>query len=430
MDVTEIISRIQTNMIREFVLSTDFESISKGNINKQKRRVTVILIASLVLLIAQTGIGFLAGKESNLHWYAVNCYYGYGYLGKIWNGIYMIAVSATAAHAIVFFVSEGKGNLIVLTDLKNMFQNFRRSIEQETPLIYYLRIMANTRMLSLVTIIIPMLLFRGIGAALTAYRFQSWAFLAAATFSMMHFTVAQVTNVIFHCYTHLTIVISATYLSCRVKGVEVGLTGCSNNLNKSKLSGQLTVLQSRCSELKDILDEVARHNQCIKYWIRNDLFTTGCLISFTILQSLNNTIGWYFKVCTFFSVATWLVFLLAPLTKAAYLQMSIRSLTNVLYSCQVLLQNEHSEQSDGKRSTSAPIAGDKRINLLNLIRTKRQIIRMIHRISSPSVKIGFTDGNGESFSPLSIGQLSSSVAFNSLMFLNSRSAIIRNLLDI
>ena len=434
MDAMKIIEIIEANMIREFVLSTDFDFISKGSVNKRRRWVTVMLIASLVLLVTQTAVAFFAGKESNVHWYVVNCFYGYGYLGKIWNGMYMIGVSATTAHAIVFFVSEGKGKFMVITDFKNMFQRLGRLKEGEITLIYYLRIMAHVRVLSLMTISIPMILFRGVGAAITAYEFQSWIFLVASTFSIIPFTVAQLFNGKLHCYTHLTIAHSATYFNCRLKRVEVGLksvvSGYPNNSKKSTVSGQLNSIESKCLELKDILDEVARHNQCVKYWIWNDLLTSGCLISFCILQSISNTIAWYLKVSAFITVASWMAVLLPPLTKAANLHMSIRSLTKVLYSCQVVLQKERSKQSGGKRSTSALIAGDKGVNLLELIRTKRQIIRMIHRISPRFVKIGFTVGNGKSFSPLSILQLSSSVAFNSLMFLNSRSSVIRDLLDI
>lgn len=52
--------------------------------------------------------------------------------------------------------------------------------------------------------------------------------------------------------------------------------------------------------------------------------------------------------------------------------------------------------------------------------TKKQLLRMIHRLSSPLLKVGMTAGDLESFDSSDVASLISSVVTTSLMFMNSK----------
>ena len=436
-DVSAVVEKAEQNLIRDYIISTDFSSITSGNVNHHKRRLIVVRIALVAFLMTISVSGFIADKESKVHVYVPNSLYGYGYLGRIWNGNYFIAGIGIVGHAFVFFVAEGRGRITVLTELKRMFQRLENPSTQETKdFLYYLKIIVYVRELSFIAFIIPMTAFRVVGAALTAYELQSVSFVVLASISMIPIAIAQQYFAYIHIYTHLIMAQSAAYLTLRLNRVDNQLQSivCSSVSQMHPRTFHKTVfvamhkINRQVIDLQQILNEVGRHNENIKHWLRNDLLTVGVVLSLCLIQCMDSPNVWYMNVFTFSSVPAWVAIMLLPFFHAAKLQVRIRSTSKVLYSCQTLIQTE--AQSMTRRAKSALFTKPMKGNPVDLLKTKHQILRVIHRVSSLFLRIGYTEGDADSFSPSTIIRLLSTVAFNSLMFLNARYSTLKYLLNI
>ena len=437
LDVSAVVGKVEENLIRDYIISADFSSITSGNINHRRRRMIVFRIALVVLLVIISAVAFLGEKESKLHIYAINSLYGYGYLGKIWNGIYFIGDVGIVGHAVVFFVTEGRGRLTVVTELKRMFQRLENPSKQETKdFLYYLKIIVYVRELSFIAIIVPMTAFRLVGGVITAYEFQSVSFLVVSCISIIPFAVAQEYLSYIHVYTHLIMAQSATYLILRLNRIDKHLqsvvASSVSQMHHKVFSTTVVVAMHKMNrqviELQKVLNEVGRHNENVKQWLGNDLLTVGGVLTFCFIQCLDSPIPWYWNVCTFSAVPAWIAIMFIPFLNAAKLHLKIRSMSKVLYSCQTLLQRE--AQSKTQRPRSALSTKPMNANPVDVLKTKYKILRVIHRVSSPFLRIGFTERDGDSFSPSSIIRLLSTVAFNSLMFLNARNSTLKYLLHI
>ena len=396
----------------------------------------MLRIALVAFLMTISAVGFIAEKESKLHVYVPNSLYAYGYLGKIWNGNYFIAGIGIVGHTLVFLVAEGRGRIPVLTELKRMFHRLENPSTQETnDFLYFLKIFVYVRELSFIAIIIPMTAFRVVGAALTAYELQSVAFLVFSSISMIPFAVAQQYFAYIHVYTHLIMTQPAAYLILRLNRVDKQLQSVVSSsisqmhprtFHKTVFVAMYKV-NRQVIDLQNILNEVGRHNENIKHWLGNDLLTVGVVLSFCLVQCLDSPIPWYLNVCTFSAVPAWIAIMFLPFFYAAKLHLKIRSMSKVLYSCQTLIQREGQSTTRRPRSELSTIPMN--ANPVDVLKTKYQILRVIHRVSSPFLRIGFTERDGDSFSPSSIVRLLSTVAFNSLMFLNARYSTLKFLLN-
>ena len=432
-DVSTVVEKAEQNLVRDYIISADFSSITTGTVNSDRRRMIIVRIALVAFLTTISAVGFVADKESKLHVYAINSLYGYGYLGKIWNGIYFIGGIGIVGHAIVFFSAEKRDRLSVVTELKRMFQRLENPSTQETKdFLYYLKIIVYIRELSFTAIIIPMTAFRLVGAAVTAYELQSISFLVISFISMIPAAVAQQYISYVHFYTHLIMAQSATYLTLRLNRVDKQLQSVVSSSRSQMHSRTFLVTMEKANkqviDLQNILNEVGKHNHIIRHWLGNDLFTVGGVLTFCFIQCLDSPIPWYFKVSTFSSVPAWTAIMCLSFFNAAKLHLRIRSISKVLYSCQTQIQRE--AQSMTRRERSAFSTNPLNARPVDVLKTKRQILRVIHRVSSPFLRIGYTEGDADSFSPSTIIRLLSTVVFNSLMFLNARNSTFKYLLHI
>ena len=435
-EVSVVVEKAEQNLIRDYIISADFSSITSRNVNHHRRRIIVFRIALAAFLTTVSALGFIAGRESKLHVYVLNSLYGYGYLGKILNGNYFFAGIGIVCHAIVFFVAEGRGHLTVVTELKKMFHRLESpSSEEANDFLYYLKIMIYVRELSFIAIIIPTTAFRLVGGAITAYEFQSVSFFVVSSVSMIPFAVAQQYFGYIHFYTHLIMAQSAIYLTLRLNKVDNQLQSVvSSSMSQmhprtfhKTVFMAMDNINKQVIDLQKILNEVGRHNENIKQWLANDVLTVGVILTFCFIQGLDSSIPWYLNVCTFSAVPAWIAIMFLSFFNAAKLHLRIRSMSKVLYSCQTLIQGD---TQMARRPRSALSTKPMKANPVDLLKTKYGILRVIHRVSSPFLRIGYTEGDGDSFSPSSIISLLSTVTFNSLMFLNARNSTFKYLLNI
>ena len=113
-----------------------------------------------------------------------------------------------------------------------------------------------------------------------------------------------------------------------------------------------------------------------------------------------------------------LSFLAVSFVNASYLFIRILSTAKLLHFLQKKLQT----QELVLRQRSAPVLTTKKEypHLEDVIKIKYQVLRLIHRMTTPFLPIAFSEGNAKSFSPASIGSSISSTITISLMFLNTK----------
>ena len=427
--VDDIIREVERNLIRDYVISAPFDSLNKGLVNHKRRTVSLILNGFVALLFLQSMIGFVTSRESRLHLYTCNAFYAYGFIGKVWNGIYALGVVGIMAHSVVIFVNEKRGTLGLITNLREMWGKLTNtSAEEAASFVYYLKIMTHLREVSLFSITLPMIVFKGVGAIITVYEFEAIEFLVPFLISLLVFGITQQNTATIHGNTHLLIAQSTTYFKLRLKRVQMGLKKVIQ-LSEMRVSQHekngarqriLKLMNQELQDLQDILDEVHDHNQTIKHWLRDELIITGCVLSYFLLAILGD-IEWYYKFSTLISIMSWSSALIPSFSSSAALHIRILGTAKVLHSCQTRLSIQ-------ARVRTAFL--NRRIpNPIDVVKTKFRVIRMIHRVSSSFLKIGFTEGEGEEFSPASIGQFLSTVIFTTLMFLNSKSSTAKDLLS-
>jgi len=105
---------------------------------------------------------------------------------------------------------------------------------------------------------------------------------------------------------------------------------------------------------------------------------------------------------------------------ASQLYIRILNMAKALHSCQCLsAQNQRMEfRPRSAPSTSQGIRPSFASDVL-VLKCKFQVLRMIQRVSSPHLRIGYTVGNGASFSDDTAAAYVSNIFGNTLMFLNA-----------
>lgn len=431
--VDNTIDQVKNALVRDFIIFGSYDSMTRRTFRVMRTIGFILIIFFNIWLIASSIVGFVINRDSNLHWYFLNGLYGYGYVGIILNGIYFLAGSACVLHILVFLLNERRATLTLITDMKEMYQRLPNATIQETAhFLYYLRIMLAVRNIAVTAVFIPMMIFRAAGIVLTAYQWKSYKFLAVSFLSFIGFAVIQWEDPLIHGYTHLTIAQSATYLNLRLARIQKALQDVVVFVHKSRYSSTLTnvttskvmdVINTQLNDLKSTLNETKQHNECIKSLLRDELILTGCQLSFVIISCLGD-LDVVYKLLILVAGGCWCSALVPSFSAAANLHLMIISTSKLLHSCQTLLEKNYQvllKSGKGLQSEQPRVA--------DIVKTKYQILRMIHRVSSPFLKIGYTEGDGESFSPATITDFLSTVVSVTIMFLNSKSSMTKDMLS-
>ena len=211
------------------------------------------------------------------------------------------------------------------------------------------------------------------------------------------------------------------------QAIEIISNEAKNSKNKSKtLLKYLVTLDESLLELQDILDEVKEHNECVKYWLRDSLTIIGGLFV-TFLVFMLGDIEWYYKAINVVTITVIGMVTSLSFSKASQLYVRIRCISKPLHSCQILLHSHVAEKfMPGTKRKKAATSSS--ISHIDFMKTNFQVMRMIHRVSSPFLTIGYTVGNGNSFSPASAAQFLETVVIASLMFINSKGSTLVNLM--
>lgn len=416
-DIDNLLDNLEKNLRRDFIISSSFRDIERGILNN-KRRAAVVFINLLTFINAiRSLIGAVADSHSHLHYYSLNPLFGYGFIGRFMSGFYVCGYPGIICHSMVFFINEGKNTLTLVTDLRRMASKLsKKSPDEAKRFAFFLKLMLYVREIGLVSVTIPMALFRGIGAAVTAYKFRSLLFAVMYFPVFVLFVVAQQYIVQTYVYLHLLIAQSTAYFKLRFNKVNGLLLQIPLNPRLTKSSSHkerrinlsykhLKSMNWALLNLEEILNEIRNHNECIKYWLRDGLLCMGGMFSLCLVFVFSD-IEWYFRILPIVTFLFLAAVLGVSFSNASQLYVRIKETEKLLYSSQTVIQLQADVTELSHR--------------IQVVKSKFQIMRMIHRMSSPSIKIGYTDGNGESFSPLTAASFLTTTIFVFLMFMNSK----------
>jgi len=152
-------------------------------------------------------------------------------------------------------------------------------------------------------------------------------------------------------------------------------------------------------DLQDILDELVDHNNLIKFYLRDSLYGVGG-IYVNYLVFILGPHPWYFRIIPLMTVVFGIVAVSISFTNASQLYIRILNMAKALHSCQCVVGRELSMAKTRAKSTPSTSRASHVSQVMTGLdlKSKFQVLRMIHRISSPHLRIGYTVGNGETFS--------------------------------
>jgi hypothetical protein len=155
--------------------------------------------------------------------------------------------------------------------------------------------------------------------------------------------------------------------------------------------------------LQETLDELEEHNLLIKHFLSDGSYGFGgCFVAMLVFvlgdhPKCINTLCWYYKAFVSVTLVLAGVFNAVSFMNAAQLYMRILNLSKALFSCQCLARNQRIQTRT--RSTPSTSQGIRPSFAFNLVlKSQFQVLWMIQRISSPHLRIGYTVGNGDTFS--------------------------------
>ena len=420
-DAIDLVNKIDKLLVKWYITSTSTDDIEKGIINNKRRK--LIYAANVVLCydVLLWTIAFAAPENSSLHFYFLNGVHALGYLGRLFIGVLIIGHPMCALHSMVLLYYEKRGALTPVSSIKHLFEKLRNPSPQELKkLTFSLKAISYFPLIAHFTGTLCLESIKMVGALLTALSFKSWYFVLAyiprgilGCLSAVHATQSYV-------IVHLLITNSVICLALRLDRVFLNLSkviSMSPDRNTVDRLDASRITKENLLDLDSILNEVNDHNRCIKHWLRDELICIGIDVSFIIVFFIEGN-NYYEKAIIGFTVSAIIFVLAISFGHAAYLHVKIRSTAKLLHSLQTKTQFQASVL---RRQSESMIALEKRNeSFTDVVKTKYRILRLIHRVSSPYLRIGFTEGNGESFSPESVASVISTIVTTPLMFLNAK----------
>ena len=419
-NTVDLVNKIDKLLVKWNITSTFTDDTERGVLNNKRRKHIYAANVLLCYEVLLWTIASAAPENSSLHLYFLNGVHALGYLGRIFSGIIVVGYPMCVLHSMVFLYYEKRAALTPVSSIKHLFEKLKNPSPQEMK-----KLMFSLKALSY----FPLMHFAGtlsmesiktVGAVMTALSFKSWYFALAyiprgilGCLSTAHAT---------QCFAivHLLITNSVICLALRLDRVTVNLSkviSVSPGINTADRLHASRITRRSLLDLDSILNDVNDHNRCIKHWLKDELICIGIVVSFIIVFFIEGN-NYYEKAIFGVTVCAVIFVLGISFGHAAYLHVKIRSTAKLLHSLQTKTQIHVSVL---RRQSEPTIRIEKRKeSFAGVVKTKYRILRLIHRVSSPYLRIGFTEGNGESFSPESVASVISTIVTTPLMFLNAK----------
>ena len=435
--VYDLIDEVEAKMQSDLFISAGFEQIRSGKLSTGRRILIIIINFMTSLTVIRSLIAIIADPNSPWQYYCFNPLLAYGFLGRFMSAVFICGHGNMFVHALVLYWKEGQGKLTPIIDIRDMYRNLSNPTKEEVnKFTYFLKIMPYINLLGLAFITGPLGMFRALGAVLTAYNYHGFMFLSYYFPVMATFLVVNQYCCNIYIYVHILIAQSTTYFRIRLTRVEKDLQkACFESKKGIDYSKQHDFslaqhINRALLDLQDTLDQVAQHNELLKHLLRDGLVGMGgVFVNFLVFMLGPNP--WYFRIIPVGTVVFVGIVTGCSFGNASELYVRILNMAKVLHSCQSVVQNDLVSRTNKRASV-----GDIYTSILDPkkcmsfeekaenLKCKFQILRMIHRVSSRYLRIGYTVGNGDSFSPSDSASFVSNILGTSLMFLNTKHAFI------
>ena len=413
-----LVNKIETVLKKNYIVSTTLQDIENGIVDNKRRRVVYLkngcFFAFFLISITWT----VAPSDSALHFYFLNPLHGLGKIGRFVAAFFAIGIVMIFLHSLSLLQQEKKAALAPVTDLRKMLVRLRNPSPEETKrLIFFMKLLSLLPWFNLF-LTIPLASITVIGSIITAYEYNCIFFLLLRILScLVESLVVYVPAAHVFAVVHLLTAQSSRYFILRLDANFHKLSQILSQWCKKDRSRLTRKVDTSLLDLHNILNEIRDHNLCIKYFLRDALLCIECVISCLLVFVLESN-AWYERFFLLLMLVSVLVLLSFSSFNAGYLFLKIRSTARLLH---FLQEKIYIFQSVSRhRSASVLVRNKEDCHLNDVIKAKHQILRLIHRMSSPFLKVGFTDGDVDSFTPMSVASSVSTIVSTSLMFLNAK----------
>ena len=413
-DVTVLVNKIEIVLKKNYIVSTTFQNIENGIVDNKRRRVVYCILGVMITYFIILTTWTIAPKNSSLHFYFFNPFYGFGKIGRFVAAFLAAGGLMVMLHYIAVLKQEKRSSLTPVTGLRHMFDRLGHPSSKDTKkLTLFMKLLALIPWFKVI-LVLPLIILMAIGSIVTAYKFDSSLFLLLRILALLveGFLVLAPASQIFS-VVHLLTAQSSIYLTMRLDGTSEYLSQVSKRSSHISLKHVNRALL----DFHIILNEVRDHNECIKHFLRDSMLCIECCISCSMVFVMESN-AWYEQLFLLSVTISIAVFLSFSTFNASYLFVKIRETAKLLHSLQ---EKIHTLQLVSRhRSASVVVRNKEDCHLTDVIKAKHQILRLTHRMSSPFLKVGFTEGDVDSFTPMSVVSSVSTIVCTSLMFLNAK----------
>ena len=413
-DVTVLVNKIEIVLKKSYIVSTTFQDIENGIVDTKRRRVVYFILGVMIMYFIILTTWTVAPEDSSFHFYFFNPFHGFGKIGRFLAAFLAAGGLMVMLHYFAVLKQEKRSSLTPVTGLRHMFDRLGHPSSKDTKkLTLFMKLLALIPWFKVI-LVLPLIILMAIGSIITAYVFDSSLFLLLRILALLveGFVVLAPASQIFS-VVHLLIAQSSIYLTMRLDG------NCEYLSQVSKQSSHISLrhVSRALLDLHIILNEIRNHNECIKYFLRDSMLCIECCISCSMVFVMESN-AWYEQSFLLSVTVSLVIFLSFSTLNASYLFVKIRETAKLLHSLQ---EKIHTLQSVSRhRSASVLVRNKEDCHLNDVIKAKHQILRLIHRMSSPFLKVGFTEGDVDSFTPMSVASSVSTIVCTSLMFLNAK----------
>jgi hypothetical protein len=416
-EVLQLIDKVERNLQRDCIISKNFEDIVKKKDNVRGRLRVLGLVILHVFHAIRSLLGLVDIEYRNLHFYVFNYNYGYGSLGRFLHCLYLFGYSGMTVHLITIILDEKKGRLPMITDLKKMNDNLGvKTPKEQRNFIYYLKLLTQVRLIMFYGATIPMTSVTLLGVCLSARKFESWTFLLASIPLHILSVITTHMSVQVYAYIHLLIAQSTSYFMIRLNRIGNSIDDLVSRKDRCFELLEKDV-NAVITDLKEVISEIEEHNRSIRFWMRDGMLCMAGVFAAGLTFVLGN-VAFYYSIAAFTFSAMFALVMMASMTKSSQLYDRVRDTGKKFYQLQVLPSTVSKGKKEKKKKDGHLLQE------LIVVKIKFNIMRIIQGLCSRDeisyVRIGYTVGDEESFSPMTSASFVSSIVTTTFMFMNSQ----------
>jgi hypothetical protein len=412
-ELEKLLQNVPKTFRRNWILAKDKKD--DENIKRHRMKMLafkILMISSFIRNQVNSCACMLMSSSSDLGLWMritnIDLLYGLGDFGCLVTGIYALGSTLCLLHMAMLENIGRKKDLGIIDKLINIKHLNLDEVERTkiARIPYFISIQ---RYLLIFGSTSEIQMFYVFGAFMSYLKFDSLLYAICAVPVVISYFPLNYNAMTLFLSAHQIIGMSATYFEIRLSRIVKQLVTFKRKLNsrgrKTSKSPQESKLEAGnllssagkiMKELDEVLTEIESHNKTIKVILRDIFSCMGPMVSLVIVFFMKE-MPLYVRMVTL-SFATLGMMTAYSLRNASSLHPQLLQLGRHLHSCQGRLRCR------GNHST---------------LRDKQHLLKLIHRLSSYRLPIGFTVGDTGSFTPESAMSFISAIVSISLIFLNT-----------